>query len=55
MTEAVVLIAGVLIGAAGIAYGLQVRSEFHERDRLRRFQEAMRAGGRSAPFSPKED
>lgn len=55
MTETIVLIGGVIIGAAGIAYGLQVRSEFHERDRLRRFQEAMRAGGRSAPFPTKED
>jgi hypothetical protein len=55
MTEAIVLAAGVIIGAAGIAYGLQVRAEFHERDRLRRFQEAMRAGGRSQPFPTTED
>ena len=55
MTEAIVLAVGVIIGAAGIAYGLQVRAEFHERDRLRRFQEAMRAGGRSQPLHNKED
>ena len=46
MTEAIVLVAGILVGAAGIAYGLQVRHEFHERDKLRRFQESMRAAGR---------
>jgi predicted RND superfamily exporter protein len=46
MTEAIVLCAGILIGGLGIAYGLQVRHEFHERDKLRRFQEAMRAAGR---------
>jgi hypothetical protein len=55
MTEVIVLVAGVLVGAAGIAYGLQVRAEFHERDRLRRFQEAMRAGGRANPLPKKED
>jgi len=55
MTEFIVLVAGVLVGAAGIAYGLQVRAEFHERDRLRRFQEAMRAGGLGQPLPKKED
>lgn len=55
MTETIVLIAGILVGAAGIAYGLQVRAEFHERDRLRRFQEAMRAGGRAQPLPHKEE
>jgi hypothetical protein len=55
MTEVIVLVAGVLVGAAGIAYGLQVRAECHERDRLRRFQEAMRAGGRAHPLPKKED
>jgi hypothetical protein len=55
MTEAIVLAVGVIIGAAGIAYGLQVRAELHERDRLRRFQEAMRAGGLGQPLHKKED
>jgi hypothetical protein len=55
MIEAIVLVAGIAIGAAGIAYGLQIRAEAHERDRLRRFQQAMRAGGRSQPLPRKED
>jgi predicted RND superfamily exporter protein len=46
MTEAIVLGAGILIGGLGIAYGLQARQRFHERDEMRRFQEAMRAAGR---------
>lgn len=50
MIEAIVLGAGILIGGLGIAYGIQVRQDFHERERLRRFQEAMRAGGRDRPF-----
>lgn len=55
MTEAIVLAAGVLIGALAIAYGVQVRGEFHERDRLRRFQEAMRGGGLRQPLHKEED
>ena len=55
MTEALILVSGVIIGAAGIAYGLQVRAEFHERDRWQRFEEAMRAGGRDQPLPKKED
>jgi hypothetical protein len=55
MTELIVLAVGIVVGAAGIAYGLQVRAEFHERDRLRRFQEAMRAGGLGQPLPKKED
>ena len=55
MTELIVLAVGIVVGAAGIAYGLQVRAEFHERDRLRRFQEAMRAGGLGQPLPEKED
>ena len=55
MTELIVLAVGIIVGAAGIAYGLQVRAEFHERDRWRQFQEAMRAGGRAQPLPNKED
>ena len=55
MTELIVLAVGIIAGATGIAYGLQVRAEFHERDRLRRFQEAMRAGGLGQPLPKKED
>ncbi|MEN6403065.1 MAG: hypothetical protein ABFD94_14060 [Armatimonadia bacterium] len=46
MTEAIILGAGILLGGLGIAYGLQARRQFHERDEMRRFQEAMRAAGR---------
>jgi hypothetical protein len=46
MTEAMALAAGVLVAAAGIAYGLQIRAEYRERERLAKFQEAMRAAGR---------
>lgn len=46
MTEAIILGAGILIGGLGIAYGLQARHHFHQRDETRRFQEAMRAAGR---------
>lgn len=55
MTEAIVIAAGIILGGLAITYGLQVRSEFHERDQLRRFQEAMRAGGRNQPLHNKED
>ena len=55
MTEAIVISAGILLGGLAIAYGLQVRAEFHERDRWRRFQESMRGGGRNQPLSKKED
>ncbi len=55
MTEAIVIGAGILLGGLAIVYGLQVRAEFHERDRWRRFQEAMRAGGRNQPLPKKED
>ncbi len=55
MTEAIVIGAGIVLGGLAIAYGLQVRAEFHERDRWRRFQEAMRAGGRTPPLPEKED
>jgi predicted RND superfamily exporter protein len=46
MAEAIALITGVLIAGTGIAYAIQVRSEYRERDRLRKFQESMRATGR---------
>lgn len=54
MTELIVLVSGTLLGALAIAYGLHIRAEFHERDRWRRFQEAMRAGGLDQPI-PEED
>jgi hypothetical protein len=55
MTEALVIGAGIVLGGLAIAYGLQVRAEFHERDRWLRFQESMRSGGRSQPLPKKED
>jgi hypothetical protein len=55
MTELIILAAGILVGALAIAYGIQVRAEFHERDRWRRFQEALRAGGLDQPLPDKED
>ena len=55
MTEAIVLAAGIALTAVGLAWLLQVRDEFHERDQLRRFQEAMKAGGRAQPLPPKEE
>jgi hypothetical protein len=53
--EGIALGAGLVLCATAIVYGLQVRAETHERDRLRRFQEAMRAGGRGQPLPKKED
>ena len=55
MTEAIVISAGILLGGLAIAYGLQVRAEFHERERWRRFQQSMRGGGRKQPLPKKED
>ena len=55
MTEAIVFGAGILLAAVGLAWLLQVRDEFHERDQLRRFQAAMRAGGRRQPLPKEED
>ena len=52
MTEAIILAAGIVLGGAAIAYGLRVRSDLAEQDRMRRFQEAMRAAGRDRPLPP---
>jgi hypothetical protein len=52
MTEAIILAAGIVVGGAAIAFGLRARSDFTEREQLRRFQEAMRAAGRDYPLPP---
>ena len=50
MLELAVLVGGVAVGALGLVLGLNARAEWAERDQLRRFQEAMRAGGRNNPL-----
>ena len=52
MLELAVLIGGVALGALGLVLGFNARAEWAERDQLRRFQEAMRAGGRNHPLPP---
>ena len=55
MTEAIIIGAAILIGGLSITIGLNARNEWAERDRLRRFQEAMRAGGRDVPLPRKRE
>jgi HAMP domain-containing protein len=44
--EIFVLLGAVLIGSVSLVIWFNLTDEWAERDRLRRFQEAMRAGGR---------
>lgn len=55
MLELAVFIAGVALCATGLVLGFNARAEWAERDRLRRFQEAMRAGGRDNPLPHKRE
>ena len=55
MLELAVFIAGVALCATGLAIGFHARAEWSERDQLRRFQEAMRAGGRTPPLPDKRE
>ena len=55
MLELAVLIGGVVLAAVGIVLALNARAEWAERDQLRRFQEAMRAGGRDHPLPHKRE
>ena len=50
MLELAVLIGGVALCALGLVLAINARAEWAERDQLRRFQEAMRAGGRDQPL-----
>lgn len=50
MLELAVLIGGVALCALGLVLALNARAEWAERDQLRRFQEAMRAGSRTPPL-----
>ena len=52
MLELAVLIGGGALAALGLVLALDARAEWSERDQLRRFQEAMRAGGRDQPLPP---
>ena len=55
MLELAVLIGGVALCALGLVLGINARAEWAERDQLRRFQEAMRAGGRTPPQPDKRE
>ena len=55
MLELAVLIGGVALCALGLVLAINARAEWAERDQLRRFQEAMRAGGRTPPLPDKRE
>ena len=55
MLELAVLIGGVALAALGLVLAMNARAEWAERDQLRRFQEAMRAGGRDRPLPRKRE
>jgi hypothetical protein len=44
MAELLVMLAAILVGGMGLVIWLNAREEWLERDRLERFQDAMRAG-----------
>ncbi len=48
--EYLIIGAAIVIGGAGIVDWLNVTDEWAERDRLRRFQEAMKTPGKKPPF-----
>lgn len=50
MLELAVLLGGVALAALGLVLAMNARAEWAERDQMRRFQEAMRAGGRDQPL-----
>ena len=55
VTEVVVLIGGVALGAAGLVVALNMRAQRAERERWQAFQAAMRAGGRDYPLPHKRE
>ena len=55
MLELAFFVGGVALCALGLAVGFHARAEWSERDQLRRFQEAMRAGGRTPPLPDKRE
>ena len=55
MLEFAVLIGGIALAALGLVLAMNARAEWAERDQLRRFQEAMRAGGRDQPLPHKRE
>ena len=48
--EFLIIGSAIVIGGAGIVYWLNITDEWRERDQLRRFQEAMKAPGKTPPF-----
>lgn len=55
MLEFAVLIGGIALAALGLVLAMNARAEWAERDQLRRFQEAMRGGGRNHPLPHKRE
>lgn len=55
MLELAVFVGGVALCALGLVLAINARAEWSERDQLRRFQEAMRAGGRTPPLPEKRE
>ena len=55
MLELVILLAVIFVGGLALIFWLNVTAEWAERDQLRRFQEAMRAGGRDHPLPHKRE
>ena len=55
MLELALLLGGAALAAVGLVLALNARAEWAERDQLRRFQEAMRAGGRDQPLPHKRE
>ncbi len=55
MLELAVFTCGVALCAVGLVLAINARAEWSERDRLRRFQEAMRAANRTPPLPDKRE
>jgi hypothetical protein len=51
MLELAVLVGGVALAALGLVLALNARADWAERDRLRRFQEAMRRADSPKPHN----
>ena len=48
--EVLMIAVAILIGGLGLVAWFRITDEWAERDQLRRFQEAMKAPGKTPPF-----
>ena len=55
MIELLILLGAIVIGGAGLVVWLNLNEEWAERDRMARFQEAMRRANPQSPPDRRED